>query len=211
VSGMRALLLYTSALTLVLAATAACKEQEGGADVGTSVAGRTATPVATEPGPYTTAGGVPTGGLPVPTEGVSPTPELTPTAAPTDGFVTIDIGQFSGYSSEAPEVVVARDDREWAALWAGHRSETGEAPPDVDFANRQVLGVFLGASGGGDTVEVTSVSASQGALVVRATRQTPAQGCGVPAVVTYPFHIVSVPRMPGDPELVLQTQVVACN
>lgn len=209
---MRAFLWCTAALALVLAATTACEEQESGADLRTPVAGRTATSVATEAqptAPSTTPGGVPTAELPVPTEGGFPTPELTPTTAATDGIVTIDIGQFTAYQTESPAVVVARDNRQWETLWSSHRGD-GKAP-SVDFNERQVIAVFLGPSGGGDTVEVMSVTPSQSDLVVHATYRTPRQGCLVPAVITYPFHIVSVPRMPGDGKLDLVTEVIACD
>ena len=109
-------------------------------------------------------------------------------------------GSDSGYGRERLEVIV-RDEAAWKALWAKVHANVDPPPalPSVDFAKDTVIAVFLGErKSGGYAVEVASVErAGDGALVV-VREKGPKPGAITAAMITSPYQIVSIPRVPGE-------------
>ena len=142
------------------------------------------------------------------------------------GLSTLAAGDQSGITSMRFEVV--RDAAAWAALWQEHAG--GGTPPSVDFASRMVVGIWLGMKPTtGHTVRIQRIVAPY--MVVTGGWCIPCPDCGVPCfggdttpgflaevleiapgpgcvsgqAVTFPFHIVSVPRVEGPGVFQLQT------
>lgn len=109
-------------------------------------------------------------------------------------FTTISQGQQSGIE-ERREVVV-RDGAALAALWKAHAP--GETLPAVDFEASTVVGIFAGMRNtAGHEVEVTGVERDGDALVVTWRERRPDPREMVAQVITFPYHLVRVPRHEG--------------
>ena len=90
--------------------------------------------------------------------------------------------------------VVARTDAEWSQLWRQH---AGERPrPHVDFSRESVVAVFMGSRpNAGFSTAIVSATGGGGALIVRYTETKPARGAVSAQVLTFPFHIVAIPKV----------------
>lgn len=110
-------------------------------------------------------------------------------------MTTVARGTLSGI--EARREIVVRTGQEWEALWRQHAPE--RRPPVVDFGTQTIVAIFLGTRAtAGHEVTITSVTPEpdDGVLVrYRAVRPDP--GMMTAQVLTFPFHIVSVPRFDG--------------
>lgn len=91
----------------------------------------------------------------------------------------------------------------WSYLW-----QPGPLPK-VDFDREVLLGVFLGecATGGYD-IRIHRISKRRGQLIVHIKIQRPRPQDLVTMVVTYPGHIVSIPRetLVGVKTVIFQNQ-----
>jgi len=109
-------------------------------------------------------------------------------------FKTIDRGVQSNIESRRE--VVVRTAAEWARLWKEH-TINGQ-PPEVDFAQSMVVGIFLGSrSTGGHGVEITRIDRENAELVVTYRERQPGKSDIVTQVITMPYHLVTVERFPG--------------
>ena len=109
-------------------------------------------------------------------------------------MTTFSQGQQSGIE-ERREVVI-RSANELAALWKAHAP--GETPPPVDFGASTIVGVFAGMRNtGGYEVEVTGAKRDGDALVVTWRERAPGRGDMTAQVITFPYHLVRVPRHDG--------------
>ncbi len=109
-------------------------------------------------------------------------------------FTTIDRGASSEIDS--PRQVVVRTPAEWAALWRAHAPD--KTPTSVDFANKLVLGVFLGTRpSAGYAVEIVGTRAEAGALVVRYAETRPGPDAITAQILTAPYHLVAIPARAG--------------
>ncbi len=108
---------------------------------------------------------------------------------------TVDKGDFSNVD-DAKQVVV-RTEAEWKTLWRQHG---GERPmPAVDFGKEMVLGVFMGSRPtAGFDIAITSTIEGNGILHVRYRERTPARGLVLAQVLTFPFHLVAVPKTASE-------------
>ena len=98
---------------------------------------------------------------------------------------------------ESPGQVVARTPAEWTKLWREHAGET--AVPEVDFASRTVVAVFLGTrSSAGYLVEITGTRHDKGALVVEWRERRPEPDQVSAQVITSPAHIATIPKFAGE-------------
>lgn len=97
---------------------------------------------------------------------------------------------------DEPRQVVAQNDAEWAALWKQH-SATAERP-QVDFASRTVVAVFLGSRpSAGYAVEIVGTRLRDGVQVVQWSERKPAPGRMTAQVMTSPSHIATIARTAG--------------
>jgi hypothetical protein len=104
---------------------------------------------------------------------------------------TIEKGDQSNVD-DAKQVLV-RTDAEWTRLWQQHAS--GRPRPAVDFSKEMVVGIFMGSRpNAGFSTAIVSATAGNGALIVRYTETKPGPGTVAAQILTFPFHLVAIPR-----------------
>jgi hypothetical protein len=105
---------------------------------------------------------------------------------------TIEKGDQSNI--ESPMQTVVRTDAEWSALW--HRHAFEREKPDVDFSKEIVIAVFMGSRpNAGFSTTILSALAVKGVLVVRYRETMPRPGALTAQVLTFPYHIVAIPKV----------------
>jgi hypothetical protein len=108
----------------------------------------------------------------------------------TVAFTTVARGTDSQIA-EQREVVIRSAD-EWQRLWSSHSAQPA---PAVDFSQFMVAGVFLGTrSTAGHSVEIVSVKQEGTVATIEYREQAPARGLFTAQVLTFPFHLVRIPR-----------------
>jgi hypothetical protein len=94
--------------------------------------------------------------------------------------------------------VVVRNQSAWTSLWREHAGNDSASPPAVDFGEATVLAVFKGQSPdachGANVTHVEAGGEDARAHVVYRTGGESA--CAMQ--VTYPFHVVEIPRVDGE-------------
>jgi hypothetical protein len=106
---------------------------------------------------------------------------------------TIEKGDQSNID-DAKRVLV-RTDAEWTTLWREHHPD--QPRPAVDFSKEMVVGVFMGSRpNAGFSTAIVSATAANGALIVRYSEKVPAPGSISAQVLTFPFHLVAIPKAP---------------
>jgi hypothetical protein len=89
--------------------------------------------------------------------------------------------------------VLVRTDAEWTTLWRQHHPD--KPRPAVDFSKEMVVGVFMGSRpNAGFSTAIVSATAANGALIVRYSEKVPAPGGISAQVLTFPFHLVAIPK-----------------
>ena len=89
--------------------------------------------------------------------------------------------------------VLVRTDAEWTTLWRQHHPD--KPRPAVDFSKEMVVGVFMGSRpNAGFSTAIVSATAANGALIVRYSEKVPAPGSISAQVLTFPFHLVAIPK-----------------
>jgi hypothetical protein len=90
--------------------------------------------------------------------------------------------------------VVVRTESEWAALWQQHSPDRPR--PRIDFSRESVIGIFMGSRpNAGFSTAVVSATEGGGALIVRYTETKPASGAVTAQVLTFPYHLVAIPKV----------------
>jgi hypothetical protein len=108
---------------------------------------------------------------------------------------TVDKGGQSNID-EAKQVVV-RTDAEWTKLWQQHSPDRQR--PAVDFAKDMIVGVFMGSRPtAGYNISIVSTFAKDGNVLVRYQESAPRPGTMAAQVLTFPYHLVAVPKAAGD-------------
>ena len=108
---------------------------------------------------------------------------------------TVDKGGQSNID-EAKQVVV-RTDAEWTKLWQQHSPDRQR--PAVDFAKDMIVGVFMGSrSTAGYNISIVSTFAKDGNVLVRYQESTPRPGTMTAQVLTFPYHLVAIPKAAGE-------------
>jgi hypothetical protein len=104
---------------------------------------------------------------------------------------TIEKGDQSNV--EDSRQVVVRTDAEWTRLWQQHSPDRPK--PAVDFSKETIVGVFMGSRpNAGFSTAIISATEGGGALIVRYAESTPAPGLLSAQVLTFPYHIVAIPK-----------------
>jgi PrcB C-terminal len=105
---------------------------------------------------------------------------------------TIEKGEQSNID-QATQVVV-RDAAAWRALWQRHAPD--RPMPQIDFGKESVVAIFLGSKPtAGYNVTIVSTTEGGGALIVRYREARPAAGAITAQVITFPYHIVAIPKV----------------
>jgi protease stability complex PrcB-like protein len=104
---------------------------------------------------------------------------------------TIEKGDQSNI--DEPKQVVIHDAAEWRKLWQQHAPD--KPLPAVDFAKESVVAVFMGSRNtAGYSVAIVSTTDAAGALIVKYKETRPAPGRITAQIITFPYHIVAIPR-----------------
>jgi protease stability complex PrcB-like protein len=104
---------------------------------------------------------------------------------------TIEKGDQSNI--ENARQVLVRTDAELRQLWQQHAPE--RPMPKVDFSREMVVAVFMGSRpNAGFSTSIVSATAANGALIVRYTETRPPAGSVSAQVLTFPYHIVAIPK-----------------
>jgi len=122
--------------------------------------------------------------------------------------VTVWQSTYIDFGVEERSYRVVQSDEEWQALWGAIRGNPAP-PPDVDFATQTVIAAFFGiANTGGYSIKIGDILLGQDAAprVLTETR-SPGPGCGTTEALTYPVHMVSIPKSDG-PFVVEETAIV---
>lgn len=152
------------------------------------------TPPPSAPAAPAAAAPAPAPATPPPAAGTPGTAPAAPAATPVQ-FAPLNADLMSGI--DRAEQVVARTPTEWQALWQRHAP--GRPSPDVDWATRMAVGVFLGTRpSGGYGVEITGIRREGETMIVEWAERQPAPGQMATQVLTAPAHLVSVPRHAGE-------------
>ena len=115
-------------------------------------------------------------------------------APPADTPRTIDKGEQSNIDDA--KQVVARTEAEWTRLWQQHTPDRKR--PAVDFSKEMVVGVFMGSRPtAGYNVSIVSTFVKDGNVLVRYQESTPRPGAITAQVLTFPYHLVAVPKANG--------------
>ena len=90
--------------------------------------------------------------------------------------------------------VLVRTDAEWTTLWKQHHPD--KPRPAVDFSKEMIVGVFMGSrpNAGFSTAIVSTTATPSGTLLVRYTEKIPAPGSITAQILTFPFHLVAIPK-----------------
>jgi hypothetical protein len=121
---------------------------------------------------------------------------LVALAMQTPAVDTIASDSMSGI--DTPRQAVARNDKEWAALWQQHAGPARPAPK-VDFTTRTVVAVFLGSRpSAGYRVEVSATRRDGKTLIVTWRELPPDRDSLLAQVLTSPAHLVSIPKFDGE-------------
>lgn len=120
-------------------------------------------------------------------------------------FHTIARGANSGYQTASQMVIDNAE--EWASVWQQHASNIIPPPPvpGVDFTDDQVVAVFMGEKRtGGYSVEILTVETKRSeiddltSLVITVAYRQPKPGDIVQEVITYPYHIITIPQLAAN-------------
>ncbi len=104
--------------------------------------------------------------------------------------------------------LVIQTEEEWEALW----DKAGGEPPTVDFESYTVLVALLGLSpSGGYAIEIMAASGGPDGVFVRVEATAPGPHCVVIAVITYPAHIVKIPKTDGPFDFDLELSTYRCD
>jgi hypothetical protein len=108
---------------------------------------------------------------------------------------TVDKGEQSNID-EAKQVAV-RTEAEWTNLWQQHSPDRKR--PVVDFSKEMIVGVFMGSRpNAGFNVSIVSTFEKDGNVLVRYQETLPRPGVMAAQVLTFPYHLVAIPKTTGD-------------
>ncbi len=104
---------------------------------------------------------------------------------------SIDKGTRSSIG-EHREVIV-RTSAEWDMFWPQHKPST---PHDaIDFSKEMIVGIFMGPQPtAGFGVTIVSATETSGVLTVRYRETQPAPDAIMAQVITFPYHLVAIPK-----------------
>jgi len=105
--------------------------------------------------------------------------------------------------------ITSREDL--SILWAMIHGNDAPRIPSVDFETQEVLAVFDGThSSGGYSIKVARVVDQSLTRIVYVEQHRPAENCSVPSVLTSPYELVVVPKLP-DTRTMTHVDTVVTN
>ncbi len=112
-------------------------------------------------------------------------------------FEVIDPG--GGYNYESRANFTIRDTATWESLWLDLYSGHSHIPevPTVNFTSEMLIAVFQGERGSsGYWTTITRINMTNAFYMVYVDEIHPGDGCGLLAIMTYPYHIVKISDLP---------------
>ncbi|NIN68074.1 MAG: protease complex subunit PrcB family protein [Anaerolineae bacterium] len=108
--------------------------------------------------------------------------------------------------------LVVQSEEEWLVLW-GRASGFDGAPPSVDFRTHTVIAAILGMKPTlGYAIRIEGVVLDEnGDYVVSVIIVSPGADCLVGQALTYPVHMVSIPKSEGPFQFVFEFETVGCG
>ena len=97
--------------------------------------------------------------------------------------------------------VVVRDSAAMANLWKQHMPNGNAPVPQVDFKKYDVVAVFAGSKNtGGHSISIDSIDIKAKSATVHIKLRKPDPHTMVPQMITYPFAMKAVAKLPHDVE-----------
>ncbi len=107
---------------------------------------------------------------------------------------TVFRSDFVDFGYRSITYLAIQTQEEWETLW----EPTGQDPPTVNFEANTVLVALLGQMpSAGHSVGIVAVNRSQAGVVAFVEATAPGAGCLVATVLTYPVHMVEIPKAEG--------------
>ncbi|HEU4390496.1 MAG TPA: protease complex subunit PrcB family protein, partial [Blastocatellia bacterium] len=109
---------------------------------------------------------------------------------------------------------VIRDQAEFEALWAKVYSKIDPVPPvpEIDFSYVMVIAAFQGEKPtSGYEIAFQKRTIVDDVIQVRVFEYNPPPGCGVGAVLTQPYDMVSIPRSDLPVKFKVKQKVALCE
>lgn len=135
---------------------------------------------------------------PTPTA-VNPDPEIPRPPGVPVAFVTVDRGVTADFARRPGDKAV-RDEEEWKTLWEQLHADESPVPPlpAINFSKDMAIAVFAGEKpSGGHKIEIASIERSGAELFVTVREKAPPPDAVAAQVLTYPYHVVRLPRAAG--------------
>ena len=108
---------------------------------------------------------------------------------------TVDKGEQSNV--DGARQVVVRTEAEWTTLWRQHTPDRQR--PAVDFSKDMIVGLFMGSRPtAGYNISIVSTFTKDGSVLVRYQESTPRPGTMSAQVLTFPYHLVAIPKTSGE-------------
>ena len=112
-------------------------------------------------------------------------------------FETIlhETSQYYGVKSN----LIIQDKETWQQLWNKIYPEGSISPstpilPEVNFDQYTVIAIFQGEKGSGCTTTIQQINAHCNTVDVSFQEEEPGKNCYTLAVLTYPCHIIKIPK-----------------
>lgn len=106
-------------------------------------------------------------------------------------------------SIKQKETVIIHDSKAFADLWKRYNGDKDVTAPKVDFTKYDVVAVFAGMKQtGGYAVEIDDLQKKDGKNIIPVKLIAPSKGMMVVQVITYPFAMKAVPKLPADTQIV---------
>ena len=101
--------------------------------------------------------------------------------------------------------IVANDATELNQIYQYLNTEA----PKVDFNNNTAIGVFRGRRNtGGYSITIGDVVEHSARVDVTVELHEPSPGCNVTSALTYPYHVVSMPKTGNKPITFIEKTVI---
>jgi hypothetical protein len=130
-------------------------------------------------------------------------------------FNTVQKGGVSPYANNPPQIIIIRNEGEWASFWNLLYTNYSPKPalPSISFLDAVVISAVDSAhSSGGYSITIGRIDITSSGATVYVSQESLGQGCGaVTASITQPYHIVTAPAFSGAATVELSQSVTNCG